>query len=63
MHRFRADAKAQLPLLSISQAVTFWYDECVENSLYRRVPRVLGEDNNGQIFAQPYNITSPPNDM
>ncbi|XP_059173836.1 uncharacterized protein LOC131954273 [Physella acuta] len=47
---------------ALAPAVTFYYEKYVENSLYRRLILVFKEEN-GQIFAQPYNITSPPNDL
>ncbi|XP_059173854.1 uncharacterized protein LOC131954291, partial [Physella acuta] len=47
---------------ALGQAVTYLYDQYFNGMLRRRVVCVIWEDSNGQIFIQPYNITSPPND-
>ncbi|XP_059173868.1 uncharacterized protein LOC131954302 [Physella acuta] len=48
---------------ALGQAVTYLYEEYFKKTLLRRLICVLWELSDGEIFMQPYNITSPPNDM
>ncbi|XP_059173853.1 uncharacterized protein LOC131954290 [Physella acuta] len=45
-----------------SSAVTYLYEQYYLDTLRRRLICVLWEDKNGEIYMQPYNITSPPDD-
>ncbi|XP_059173835.1 uncharacterized protein LOC131954272 [Physella acuta] len=48
---------------ALAPAVTYFFEEYFEKTLLRRLICVLWENSNGEMFLQPYNITSPSNDM
>ncbi|XP_059173832.1 uncharacterized protein LOC131954267 [Physella acuta] len=47
---------------AMAPAVTYFTEEYFEHHLRRRLILVVWEDQKGEIYLQPYNITSPPND-
>ncbi|XP_059173834.1 uncharacterized protein LOC131954271 [Physella acuta] len=48
---------------ALAPAVTYFMEEYFERTLLRRLISVLWENSNGEMFMQPYNITSPSNNM
>ncbi|XP_059173900.1 uncharacterized protein LOC131954322 [Physella acuta] len=50
-------------ITALEPAVTYLYEEYIKNQIRRRLICVIWQDDNGEIYLQPYNITSPPNDM
>ncbi|XP_059170127.1 uncharacterized protein LOC131951758 [Physella acuta] len=48
---------------ALAPEITYLFEQRLGKILRRRVILIIWEDDNEQIFMQPYNITTPPNDM